>query len=102
MSPHDPAIVSEALVAWITGSHVPYPRTDDAQVDARFGDSVASELLPVLRDLRQECLDLDAQHRAADLADVAALVRSQMHERHPELTDEAVAALANLYAWIVK
>ena len=96
---HDAAVISDAVVTWIKGSDRPFPSTDHAQVEARYGAATAVRLLPVLRQLEADCFASDAAHRGADIADVAALAESDFRAAHPELSVEAAQALANLYAF---
>lgn len=95
----DAALISQAVVTWITGSERPYPSVDDAQVVARYGPETAARLFPALRQLESDCFASDAAHRGADIAEVAALARADLRLAHPELSDEAVRALTNLYAF---
>lgn len=93
--------VSEALVIWVA----PIPSDDydgKAALTKRFGGSGAAELEPALQALEDEFFESDARHVAADLQDMHRRAFADFKRKHPEISDEAVHALAASYTFTYK
>jgi hypothetical protein len=76
-----------------------YPARDEARLVARYGMDVAVRLLPRLRSLEAEFYDSDARDTSSDLVAMGERAASQFREQHPELSEDAVQALAWCYTW---
>jgi len=64
-----------------------------------IGTEAALDLLPVVRHMQHEFYESDAHNVVADLDEVANTAATEFRVRHPELSDEAVDALAWCYSW---
>lgn len=96
--PPDPDRLSEALVIWTGFGETPAPDVSDARLARRLGAAEAARLLPRLRSLLTEFYDSDASRFTKDVAGMAALAAAPFADRHPELSDMAIEALAWSYA----
>ena len=94
----DPDRLSEALVIWIGFRETPAPEVSDARLEQRLGAAEAARVLPLLRSLLTEFYDSDASLFTKDPAEMAAMAAAPFTDRHPELSDEAIEALAWSYA----
>jgi hypothetical protein len=94
----DPKIVSDAIVVWTGRGERSWPSRDEQRVVDRFGE-LASDLIPVLHRLEGEFYESDAHLTAVDLVEMGKLAVARFRSLHPELTDEAVEALAWCYTF---
>ncbi|MCU1678848.1 MAG: hypothetical protein JWM93_3606 [Frankiales bacterium] len=94
----DPDLVSEAIVVWTgKGGQQPFAAGGELRLVERFGISVAADVLPTVRALRDEfsTIPRDHLHTQWQAADHAA---EAFAPRHPELSIPAVEALRWCYA----
>lgn len=98
----DPHLVSQALVVWLGYGDRPYPDSSDERLSERIGSREAAKLLPRVRQLVEEFYESDACHFAPDLETMAGMASAPFEERHPELSAEAVEALAWSYTYDFK
>lgn len=99
MTSADPR-VSVAIVLW-TGFDLEkqlWPLRDESRVVARFGE-LAADLMPLVRSLHDSFFGSDAYHRGVDLAAKTELATANFLLIHPEVSEEAVRALAWSYAF---
>ncbi len=68
----------------------------------RFGAPAAARLLPVLGALEKEFFASDARHVAANLEEMGDRAITDFKRIHPEISDRALNALANQYAFAFK
>jgi hypothetical protein len=64
-----------------------------------FGTAGAAELLPWLRDLEDDFFASDARPVAPDLVTMGEPAAEDFRRKHPEISDEAVEALAWCYTF---
>ena len=98
----DPDLVSEAIVLWLGFRIVPWPKRDESRVSERFGAEVANDLLPAVRELEDEFYESDARHKAADVEVMGEQASAEFRAAYPNLSDDAVAALAWAYTFDFK
>jgi|KBSSwiStaDraftv2_1062776.scaffolds.fasta_scaffold1770298_1 hypothetical protein len=97
----DADLVSEALVLWV--GPIPSAGYDgEAALVKRFGAQEAAKLLPNVRALEKEFFSSDARHVAANLEEMGDRAIADFRRVHPEISDEALNALANHYAFAFK
>lgn len=90
--------VSEALEIWV--GPIPALGYDrEAALVERFGAQVANELVPILRALQQDFYGTNAGAVAADLREMHELAFADFKLEHPEISDQAVHALAARYTF---
>lgn len=95
----DPGLVSEAILVWTGWCETSWPVRDEQRLVARFGEKIAENLLPVVRELERQFYESDAHLRAADLSAMGALAARRFRMLHPELSEDAVDALAWCYTF---
>ncbi|HVZ32083.1 MAG TPA: hypothetical protein VG963_06650, partial [Polyangiaceae bacterium] len=71
----------------------------EAALGARFGAQAAAQLAPILRTLAAEFASTNAADVAADLREMHELAFADFKRKHPELSDQAVHALAARYTY---
>ena len=94
--------LSAAVVVWTGWDSRSLPSRDERQLAAQFGEDAARALLPQLRALEQEFYSSDAVRVSADLREMGERAATQFRGRHPELSEEAVQALAWCYTYDFK
>ena len=94
--------VSDALVVWHGWGRTSWPHHDEDRVVEMFGKEDAVELLTVLHRLENEFFESDAVHVAPDLTTMGDRAAAEFRHRHPELSDDAVAALRWCYTFTYK
>jgi hypothetical protein len=98
---NDAARISEALVIWV--GPIPSNGYDPkAALTERFGAAAAAELARVARALEDEFFGSQARHVAADLQEMHRRAFADFKRKHPEISDEAVHALAASYTFTYK
>lgn len=100
--PIDSTTLSSAIVIWTGYGHTSWPSRDEARVESAFGTNVATELVPVVRSLEEDFYRSEAHLTAVDLDSMAAEASRRFKQRHPEVSDEAIAALAWCYTFDYK
>lgn len=96
---HNPKVVSEAIVVWTGKGDSPGPDPDEQRLVRRFGALGAADLLPLLQRLADEFDESDAYATVPGAAEMGDAAAERFRKLHPELTDEAVEALAWCYSW---
>ena len=99
MTPGEWQMVGSAIVAWSGWGHAPWPLRDDRLVARRFGEQAAALLLPLLRAVVAEFYSSDARATAIDLTEMERLCVAHFSGKHPELSQDAVRALAWCYTF---
>ena len=98
----DPDVVSAAIVAW-TGYHeMAWPHRDDARVNRALGPTVGAAVLPQVHALEADFFTSNARHTAKDLPQMARQASAEFAARHPDVSADAIAALAWCYAFAYK
>jgi hypothetical protein len=101
----DPTLVSDALVVWTGKGSFAWPHRGAAgelRLADRFGRDRAAELVKRIHELTSEFYASDARHTVAELSEMGDLAAREFRRRHPELSDEAVDALAWCYTFDYK
>jgi hypothetical protein len=88
------AELSQAVVAYIRGAGLPYPHADLDAVVRVLGADAAARLRPHLDQLIDEAVCWPVDWSRHDLGSASRLMCDGMAGRHPELSGEAIAALA--------
>ena len=94
----DPSILSVALVVWTGMGVTASPSREEARVIERFGEAVALDLLPRLRQLQDDFYLSTAYNTASDLKAMGDAAAEEFRRMHPEIGDE-VDALAWCYTF---
>jgi hypothetical protein len=102
MSRRDWDRIGKAIMVWTGWGRSEWPRRDKSVLVDHFGEDAAVELLPLVRELEEDFYSSDARHVALDLAEMAEMASAQFRERHPEIADAAVQALAWCYTYDYK
>lgn len=98
----DARVLSEAIIVWTGWGDTPTPERDEQRLISRYGPEATLDLLPRLRRIEEEFYASDASFTAADLKDMGDVAAAQFHVMHPEITPDAVEALAWCYTWDFK
>jgi hypothetical protein len=95
-------VISRAIVVWSGWGSFSSPRQDEQLVVDAFGADEALDLIPEVRRLADDFYKSDARHRAKDLVEMGELASTAFRVRHPEVSGEAVGALAWCYTFDYK
>ena len=98
----DPTVLSTAIIVWTGWGETNSPSRDEARLLDRFGSEVTVELLPTIRQLEDEFYASDARHVVADLKEMGDRAATQFRSKHPEISEEAIQALAWCYTFDYK
>jgi hypothetical protein len=94
--------VSDAIVVWTGYGSTASPRRDERALVEAFGEEEALDLLQMIRRLEEEFYASDARHTAPGLKEMGDVSAAQFRSLHPELSEEAVQALAWCYTYDYK
>jgi hypothetical protein len=94
----DPELISEAIVIWTGDGRTAWPARDERLLVEHFGDA-AVDLLPRVKELARGFDESDAIHWIGDLSEATDQAESEFRSNHPELSKEAVEALAWRYSY---
>ena len=94
--------ISQAIVVWTGWGSTNRPVREEHQLVGHFGAERARDLLPIMRRLEDEFYESDARFTVADLAEMGDKAASRFRELHPELTQDAIEALAWCYSYDFK
>lgn len=97
--PATPILIDRALLAWIGWNSTGVPTTDDAAVTALLGVEQGASIIPILHKLKADFWETDAAHTVWELSDAADKAAADFTAKHPEVSDEAVQRMANLWAY---
>jgi hypothetical protein len=95
----DSARLSTALIIWTGFGQTPWPQRDEERLARQIGTEATIELLPQLRKLEDDFYTTSAWKIAPDLPAMGHLASEDFRRQHPEISDEAVEALAWCYTW---
>lgn len=85
--------ISRAIVAWTGHGQLAWPERDQSRVIEAFGP-YAKELMPLIAALDKDFYASAAPNTIGDLNAMTEVAASEFRERHPEVSDGAVDALA--------
>ena len=94
--------ISEAVVVWTGYGSTASPRRDERAFVEAFGDEGALDLLLMVRRLEKEFYASDARHTAPGLKEMGDAAAAQFRALHPELSQDAIRALAWCYTYDYK
>lgn len=89
---------SEAITLYL--EH--YPGRNDAEFLARYGADHTPAAEQLVRELLAEAMTVQPDWTRMSLNDAGDHVQSVMHERHPELSAEALASIGNYYTYLMR
>lgn len=98
----DPDQISEAIVAWTGWRSTTWPAREAARLVRVFGEETALALMPAIRQLEDEFYESDASRSVPDLADMGEAAAERFRRAHPEISEEAIRALAWCYTFDFK
>ena len=94
-----PSLLSSAIVVWTGHGEERWPDYSESRVADRFGHEFAAIAIPRIQRLADEFDASDANLVVADLAEMGDRAAGQFREGHPEVSGEAIDALAWCYMW---
>ena len=94
--------VSVAIVVWTGYGQSSWPARDEDRLVSAFGLEHATDLVPLVRRLEDDFFRSDADLTAPDLITMASEASEAFKVLHPDISDEAVAALAWCYTYDYK
>lgn len=98
----DADLVSEAVVVWSGEGRSSWPLREGAAIVERFGADQARWLVPAVRALSEDFYSSDTHHWVVDLIDMGKAAAAAFRQRHPAVSEEAVAALTWCYTFDFK
>ncbi len=100
--PEDPVLLSRAIVVWTGWGETSWPVREQGRLTLRFGREAAVRLLPRIRELEDEFYASDAPFTISDLHQMGEAAADRFRRLHPEISDDAVRALAWSYTYDYK
>lgn len=94
--------ISRAVVTWTGWGSASFPARDDDFLISALGKAKAIELLPRVRVLEEEFYRSNAHLTAPDMQSMGELAAREFRSAHPELTEDAIQALAWCYTYDFK
>jgi hypothetical protein len=94
--------VSDAIVVWTGWRDTKWPSRDETRLVDAYGSEATAELLPAIRRLEDDFYASDARHTVQGLEEMADRAAEDFRRVHPEISDDAVEALAWCYAFDYK
>src|SRR5262249_22740886 len=91
--------LSDALIIWTGWKTANSPTRDESRLIATFGEDITRQILPRLRQLEAEFYSSDAYRVSPDLREMGERAAEQFRSGHPELSEEAIRALAWCYTF---
>jgi hypothetical protein len=96
---NDETNLSSAVSLFIGRGKSAYPKEDVTRLIAAFGPKIAADLEPRVRGLLAELDQIKPDWKVHDLVGAAKWAVGKLKAQHPELDEEAVAALEWIYSW---
>ncbi|GAA2884674.1 hypothetical protein [Microbacterium esteraromaticum] len=84
--------LSRAIVEYLAKGRSAFPKADEAAVVALAG-AEAADVLARVRAIVDEMMAIEVDWSVSTLAEGGRKAHAQMADRHPELSDDALAAL---------
>jgi hypothetical protein len=94
--------LTDAMLAWTGWKTEVSPLRDDKLFTDRFGHEQATKWLPVLHALEDDFYASDACYTAANLQEMVMISTRHFCEKHPEVEELVVQALAWCYTFDYK
>jgi hypothetical protein len=86
--------LSDAVVLFLGFGSASSPRRDHARLVQEFGATEAAALESLVVSLLEEVGKIQVDWSAHSLESAGEMARTEMHTRHPDLSDTALRALA--------
>jgi hypothetical protein len=80
----------------------PWPARDEQLVIQDVGPALAADLIPAIKELSRDFHSSDAYRRVEDLVEMGQVAAEEFRSRHPEISEDAVKALAWCYMYDYK
>ncbi|OBF53304.1 hypothetical protein A5787_06105 [Mycobacterium sp. 852002-50816_SCH5313054-b] len=90
----DDVDLNEAIVSCLRR----YPASNRGEFEARFG-SAAAAVMEQVRAILNEAMTVEPDWNRMQLNEAGDYVEAVMHDRHPNLTPEALEAIGNYYTF---
>lgn len=90
--------LSSAVLVYLSVGRKPWPSRDAEGVETAFGDA-ALDLVPRIKAIEEEVYAKDPEWAAVSFDEAVSGVEAMLRETHPELTDQALMALVNAFAF---
>lgn len=94
--------LSLGIVAWTGWGIASYPVRDHESLVATLGPDAVVDLLPRIRQAEEEFYLSDAQLRAPDIQSMGEMAAQDFRRIRPDVSDDAVKALAWCYTFDYK
>lgn len=94
--------ISAAIVVWTGWGRTSWPQRSEQRLIDVYGPALAAELLPRIKQLEDEFYSSDARHTTDTLAQMGERAAEQFRLSHPEISEEAIGALAWCYTFDFK
>ncbi|MCV7197423.1 hypothetical protein [Mycobacterium angelicum] len=95
--PNSDFSLSNAIALYLKG----YPGKNDEEFHLFYG-SASADAQELVRRILNEAMQVEPDWNRLSLNEAGDYVESVMHERHPELTEEALEAIGNYYTYLMR
>jgi hypothetical protein len=90
---------SEAMILFLGRGISPYPKRDPERLTERFGNGDGFDLIRYVQSVLDEMYDVQPDWSQGDLASETDKALNRVRTNHPELSDDALAALRWSFSW---
>lgn len=94
--------LSRAIVQWTGWGSAVSPVRDDSRITGHSGNEGVAALVQQVHSLEEDFYRSNAYLTAPDLATMGAVAAGEFRQGHPDISDDAVAALAWCYTYDYK
>ncbi|NNN21673.1 MAG: hypothetical protein HKL80_06695 [Acidimicrobiales bacterium] len=98
----DPPLLSAAIVVWTGWGNAQWPVREEAYLIEEFGSEIAAIILPQIRQLADSFYASGARFTIAGLKEMGDVAAGEFRKAHPEISEDAVRALAWCYTYDYK
>lgn len=95
----DEPSLSTAIILWTGWGRATWPVCNESGIYQQFGADVADALSPRIRAIYEEFFQSDAKNTVAGLNEMGERAAAEFRSRHPEISDDAIEALAWCYTY---
>jgi hypothetical protein len=92
-------LLSSAVISYTGYGSAIVPIESPERLNAAIGQAMVSEYQKRVENLLEELNSFQADWNSMDLIEATKVVRNEMSALHPELSDEALDALAWSFSW---
>ncbi|BBX99007.1 hypothetical protein [Mycobacterium lacus] len=79
-----------------------YPGKNDAEFDSFFGPALASIARAKVRTILDRAMKVKVDWTGLSLVEGGEVVKSVMHDEHPELSAKALASIGHYYTYLMR